>query len=211
MSHYDRVALDIETIATVDNPDFNDPTHWIPFAVALGYCGCRGNPKVDVLFRRDATLDAEAELLHRTVDWIAARSGSNRDILTFNGESYDFPILQHRATAISESKPQGSLDERLSLLRSTSTHVDLLDTLRDDRGYRMSLDDALDEYEVEVDANPTWNGEKVTGAHMPDMGLEILSDRDTRELRDVVRRYAASDVRPLFALDDRLRAVADAE
>lgn len=199
-----QIALDIETIPTCDEPDFSDPSHWIPFCIALGHRDETGDVDVDVLFREDSTVESEAQLLDRTIDWIAQRTGNaDRELVTYNGSSYDFPILKHRAYSIDDTGPERNVTQRLYLLLQTSEHVDLMEDMIDKRGYHVSLDDALDEHDISAE-EATWMDKKVTGADMPSMGLELLSDRPDDELRDAVRRYAASDVQPLFELCDKL-------
>jgi len=202
----DRVALDIETIATTEDPDFNDPSHWIPFAVALGHhSGAMGEPDVNVIFRENNSIKAEARLLNDTIDWIADRCASNElELLTYNGESYDLPIMKHRAREIRSSNPGSNIVERLVLLLKTATHTDLILEMKEREGYWVSLDDALDQHDITAD-EPTWLGKPVTGADMPEMGLELLSDRPNADLREAVRQYASSDVGPLFELRDRLK------
>lgn len=95
------------------------------------------------------------------------------------------------------------MGERLNILLDTSTHVDLIEKMREREGDWVSLDDALEAYGIDAD-EPEWMGSKVTGADMPSMGLELLTDRNNTDLRETVRRYAASDVAPLFELHDRL-------
>ena len=206
----DRFALDIETIPVVDDPDFDDPSHWIPFAVALGHRGAdMTNPDVDVLFRTESSIEAEAQLMTDTIDWIADRSdGRDREILTYNGESYDIPIIKHRAGEIRNDEPGANICERLKLLLDSSVHVDLILEMREREGHWVSLDDALCQHSIETD-DPEFMGDKVTGADMPSMGRELLANRPdgvNDDLRDAVYRYASSDVAPLFDLHDQLRA-----
>lgn len=205
----DRIALDIETIPTVQDPDFNDPSHWVPFAAALGYQRPCGEVNVDVLFRDDGSVEAEAELFDSVLDWVAARCDGreDRELITYNGDSYDIPILQHRSYIVTNEISWSNATERLYLFIQTSDHVDLMQDMVAANGYHVSLDDALADHGIEAD-EPEWMGSKVTGADMPEMGLELLSDRPdgvNADLRDVVRRYAKSDVKPLFGLRDELR------
>jgi len=51
MSHNHRIAIDIETIPLVNDPDFQNPEHWTVFAVALGHAPPHGDTNVTVLFR----------------------------------------------------------------------------------------------------------------------------------------------------------------
>ena len=200
-----RFALDIETISTTEDPDFNTPEHWIPFAVVVGHLNdSRSEPEVEVIFREDSSIRAEARMLNETIDWIADRCDSkNRELLTYNGESYDIPILKHRAREIRSVEPGLNIVERLVLLLETATHTDLILKMKDRNGYWTSLDDALDEFDIDADS-PEWMGRKVTGADMPSMGLELMSDRPNADLRRAVTRYAASDVGPFFELHDCL-------
>jgi hypothetical protein len=199
----DRIALDLETIPLVDNPDFETPAHWTVFAAALGHSDGDAT-EVDVLFRDSHTYTSEAALINDAIDWIAERAGSNRVILTYNGENYDLPVLKHRAERIDAAETGSNVSERLSLLLDTSQHVDLIEDMRDMTGDWVSLDDALESHDITADT-PMWMGEKVAGADMPSMGLELLTERDNTDLREAVRRYAASDVEPLFELHESLQ------
>lgn len=202
----DRVALDIETISTVPDPDFDAPEHWVPFCIATGHVSPSSpSPDVEVHFREDSTLESEAQLLHDVVDWVADRCDSgDRILVTYNGNSYDIPILKHRGRAIDGEIPGVNVTQRLYFLVKTSQHADLMEDMVERKGYHVSLDDCLDEFSIDSDA-PKWMDKPVTGSDMPSMGLELLSDRDNPRLRDAVRRYAASDVEPLFELHQKLR------
>jgi hypothetical protein len=68
----------------------------------------------------------------------------------------------------------------------------------------LSLDDALDLHGIDADESE-WMGEKVTEGDNPSMGLGLLGDRPNGDLRGSVRRYASSDVAPLFELHVRLK------
>lgn len=203
----DLIALDIETIPLEKDPNFDNPEHWAIFAVALGHYSERTSTVVDVLFRDNPGLHAERVLLNNMIDWIAERThGKARTILSYNGKSYDLPILQYRAYELDEAITDSNLTERLNLLMETSHHTDLIKDMKDRKGYYVSLDDALDEFSIKAD-EPEWLGKKITGADMPSMGLELLAERAPSandDLREAVRRYASSDVAPLFELYDEL-------
>lgn len=201
----DLVAIDIETIPLEQDPDFNNPSDWTVFAVAIGHSSPESDTVVDVLFRDSPHFNSERELIDRMIDWIAERtSGEARTLITYNGESYDLPILKHRAYVLDDENPESNLAERLYLLLETSLHTDLIQLMEDKKGYYVSLDDALEEFGIDAD-EPSWLGSTVTGADMPSMGLELISGRDNPELRETVRRYAASDVEPLFELHGELQ------
>ena len=202
----DNIALDIETIPLETDPDFNDPSHWTVFAIALGHKPPDSDFVVDVLFRDNTHFDAERDLIERMIDWIAEHThGKQRRILTYNGESYDIPILKHRATVLDDEIADSNVAERLYMMLETSLHTDLIQDIKQQKGYYVSLDDALDEFSIEAD-EPKWMGPKVTGADMPSMGLELLFERANDELRETVKRYAASDVGPLFRLYEELQS-----
>ncbi|MCQ4335011.1 ribonuclease H-like domain-containing protein [Natronomonas sp. F2-12] len=203
MPHNHRIAIDIETIPLVNDPDFQNPEHWTVFAVALGHAPPHGDTNVTVLFRNTPTLTAEGELINDTIDWIADRTDSGRTILSYNGNNYDLPVLRHRASRIDDVDSGMSVSRRLALLLDTSNHVDLIQDMKDRKGDWVSLDDALEIHQITAD-EPEWMGSKVTGAEMPSMGIELLSDRPNTDLRRVVKRYAASDVDPLFELHEKL-------
>ena len=203
MPHNHRIAIDIETIPLVNDPDFQNPEHWTVFAVALGHAPPHGDTNVTVLFRNTPTLTAEGELINDTIDWIADRTDSGRTILSYNGNNYDLPVLRHRASRIDDVDSGMSVSRRLALLLDTSNHVDLIQDMKDRKGDWVSLDDALEIHQITAD-EPEWMGSKVTGAEMPSMGIELLSDRPNTDLRRVVERYAASDVDPLFELHEKL-------
>jgi len=207
MAGRDRIAIDIETIPNVSDPDFDCPEHWIPFCIALGFSdGGKDETEVEVIFRDSHSLNSERESLNSTIDWIADQSSRDPLLITYNGGSCDLPILKHRAYVIDGEIPDSNLVDRLNLLLQSSTHVDLIDYMRRQEGYWVSLDDALDKHEIDSD-EPEWLGKPVDGSDMPSFGLELLTDRPNDDLREVTRRYAAADVRPLFRLDDKLRDI----
>jgi DNA polymerase elongation subunit (family B) len=202
----DRIALDIETIPLVDNPSFDNPEHWTIFAIATGVESSQSTESyVEVFFREDSTLEAEADLINETIDWVATNCDSDsRMLITYNGEGYDLPILRYRATVLDDSVPGTSITQRLYFLLETSDHADLIQDVKEIEGYYRSLDDTLKKYNIES-GNPTWMDEEVTGEDMPSFGLKLLSDEPNQKLRDVTYRYAASDVKPLFQLYNELR------
>lgn len=194
------IALDIETIHIVDNPDFSNPEHWIPFCVAVGFCDRSGSIETDVIFREDGTLDAERQLLLSVADWIEERvSRQGRVLLTYNGRAYDMPVLEHRARKC-------GVYDRLdgTVIDDTLRHTDLMEVMVDKHGSHVSLDAALNEFRIEVnDDGAEWLGKELSGADMPDLGLELLSSDPDPELVEAVATYAKSDVEPLFELAEK--------
>ncbi|AXR80718.1 ribonuclease H-like domain-containing protein [Natrarchaeobaculum sulfurireducens] len=199
-----RFALDLETIPQVDDPDFQTPEHWIPFCVTLGFQPEPGaEPEVDVLFRDTDTIKSERDLYMRTIDWIADRAPiENVTIITYNGVSYDIPILRHRTSVVDEQTGSNTRT-RLDILLDVCRHEDLILPLKDQHDRWVSLDEALNIHWIDSDS-PTWGGEEVTGADMPDMAQDIMTGDASDDLLKAVYRYAASDVAPLFELYDEL-------
>jgi DNA polymerase elongation subunit (family B) len=199
------IALDIETIPLKQDPDFDSPKDWTIFAVALGHKAPGSDVTVDVLFRDSPHFNAERELLNDVIDWVADRTnGEARTLITYNGDSYDFPILRHRAYVLDDESPDSNVAERLYMMLETSMHTDLIQLVKDQKGYYVSLDDTLAEHNIDAD-EPEWLGKPVEGSDMPSMGLELISGRANDELRETVYRYAASDVEPLFDLHTELK------
>lgn len=202
-----RFSIDIETVSTVTDPDFTEPTHWLPFAIALGHqLEGMEEPDVVVVFREDPGLAAEHRMLSNCLDWIArnVERREERVLLTYNGDGYDLPILKHRAEML-DREIESNLSDRLSLFLNGSRHVDLIQEMKEREGYWVSLDDALSMHDIEYD-RVEWLDREVSGKDMLSFGLELMTDRPNDDLKEVTRRYAASDVRPLFSLHDRLRA-----
>ncbi|WIV66568.1 ribonuclease H-like domain-containing protein [Natrialbaceae archaeon AArc-T1-2] len=200
-----RLALDIETVPLVSDPAFDDPSDWKPFCITVGYQPARGETvETEVLFRQGATFRYEQLMFDDFFDWVTARHDTSErvELVTYNGDSYDIPILKDRAYKVTGELDSDTID-RLYLLLQACDHVDLILDLKADLGYYCSLDDALAMHNIEADA-PTWNGEKVTGKHMLDMGEKIMNGSAPDELIEAVRRYAASDVEPLFELHDKI-------
>lgn len=199
-----RIALDIETVPVVDDPDFGEPSDWRVFAIVLGHEHTHGID-VDVLFRRGEGVAVEHELYTRSLDWIETRIGSDEscEILTYNGSNYDLPILEHRIDRLDNTLECG-LSTRVNRLANRATHTDLLDMVIASQGYRMPIDDLLAMLMIDYDTVRWPDGRKVVGEDMLDVGPDILGGQIDDETLEVARRYAASDVRPLFRAHDVL-------
>ena len=198
-----RFALDIETIARVDDPAFDRPSHWETFAVALGYQPEPAvKPEVEVLFRRDDSVQAEARLYEDVCQWIKDRHpGDEATLVTYNGDGYDLPIIRHRVREAAHFSRE-QLAQQLYLIELSTEHDDLIQVMRGRTGRWVSLDDALAMHSIEAE-QATWRGEPVTGKDMLEMGQALMTD-DVPGLRAAVETYAESDVRPLFRLHDEL-------
>ncbi|ELZ14424.1 hypothetical protein C478_07362 [Natrinema thermotolerans DSM 11552] len=201
------VALDIECINLVEPPDldFQDPTHWSVFAVPLGHRPDDSDTvQTDVLFRRGSTVCDELELIERVTAWVRDRDPDR--LVTFNGDSYDLPILRHRSSVTAHECPGSHpVRDNVDLVLATLDHNDLFTAVKEDAGYNVPLDSALDYHDIPT-PDVTLGGEEVTGEDMPGLGLRVLSGDVTDEELKAVRDYAESDVEPLFRLFDSVTA-----
>ena len=201
-----RVALDIETIPTTDNPSFSDPSHWDPFGVVIAV-EIPGEPSSSFLLRDDDSLEAEAKLHDRSLDVIERELLKTDDLtlLTYNGSNYDLPVLRHRHDKL-DRELGSSFGERFRTILDESDHIDLLQVVLALQGHRMPIDDALAMCMIDSDT-PKWpDGSKVTGADMLDVGPEIRDGTIDDETLEAATRYATSDVEPLFELHNSLKS-----
>ena len=119
-------ALDIETIATVNEHEreATNPRHQELLCVGLGHRmpGREATESV-VLFREDATLDAEVDLIERTIDWLERRDCGA--LVTFSGAWFDLPILVGRAKLAGEAVGDRDLGRRVREALESIYHADL--------------------------------------------------------------------------------------
>lgn len=193
-------AVDIECINLVPEPDleFNDPTHWSVFCVPVGYRSPSGELTTDVLFRRGPSIVDERELIERVTAWI--RDSRPAEIITYNGEHYDYPVLRHRA-GVTARESRGAHDTltNLEFVIGNTEHTDLFTVVKEDAGYNVPLESALNYHDIPTEENEL-NGSVIGGGDMPDLGVRIMNgDANEAEVR-AVREYAESDVEPLFSL-----------
>ena len=200
-----QLSLDIETTPRGEKADFSDPTSWHLFAVALGFRS-HGDVETSVFVRRNGTMHAERRLLAQVVNWVRDREPIDC-LLSFNGDSFDLPILAERADALLMSDRPHEQTLSFALYDALDiTHRDLFAELKDrqDEGEKWpSLDEALEERDIEA-ATTTLEGVEVSGADMPRIGREILANQATPDARRALVEYCESDVAPLFALADSL-------
>lgn len=203
------IALDIETINLVEQPDldFQTPEHWTVFCVAVGHRPADTTEiETKVLFRNGPSPCDELDLILQTAQWIRDRKPDK--LVTYNGKNYDIPILKHRATVTSHECPR-SHQANLNLLFDAITHTDLFPIVKDANDHEnVSLDDALDDHGIDT-AEVGLDGEYVTGGEMPRLGMRIISGEASNEEYQAVVTYAESDVKPLFALHDSVSATRD--
>ena len=201
----DRIALDIETVPTVDDPSFENPAHWNPFGIVLSVEMPDSTPSSSFLLRDSSNLEAEAEMHDRALDVIERELVKTDDVilLTYNGSKYDLPVLRHRYDKL-DRELGSSFGERFRTILRGCEHTDLLQVIIALQGHRMPVDDALAMCMVESDT-PRWpDGRKVAGADMLEIGPRIMDGSITTDRLEAATRYAVSDVEPLFALHEKL-------
>lgn len=193
-------AFDIECINLVPEPDleFNSPDHWSLFCIPVGYKTPSGDIETDVLFRRGSSICDERQLIDDLNAWIRDRRPSR--IITYNGDYYDLPILRHRSKVTTrECRGAHTTHSDLDLILDGIEHTDLFKIVKEDAGYNVPLDSALDYHEIPTETTYL-DGAEIDGSSMPDLGVRVLSGQATEAEIKAVRKYAESDVRPLFAL-----------
>lgn len=201
------LALDIETMPTVANPDFDDPSHWRVLAIALGSVSDSTDQQTTVMLRRSDSKWAEYLLIDRAIEWLQARNAWT--ICTYNGKTYDLPILRHRAqdTMPIHMQFDTSAASRLDRALDAATHRDLFCEIRDqqrDNAPWLSLEDACHKHDIAI-SSARYKNEVVTGADIPRLGACILDvSSDSSEEEQVLREYASEDVRPLLQLAEAL-------
>jgi len=202
-----QTAVDIETVPTTDGTDFDDPTAWEIFAIAVAFRSGHASPVQSTVFVREGdTRRDERKLLAQLTNWVRDHEPLDA-ILTYNGEEFDLPIIAERADAVmrSDVHHEGTLSFALYDALDVP-HRDLFNELRkgmaDDEKWP-TLEEALTKRGIQTSA-PELDGEPVVGMDMPDLGRSVLDGSITMKEREAVVRYAESDVRPLFELADAL-------
>ncbi len=193
----EKLALDIETVNVVPAPDFDDPTDWEVFAIAVAT-----REESDVFLRREWDPIDERSTIRNALQWIADRNPD--EILTYNGQRYDFPILRHRSQSLGVADGWG-------LIVDNTNHIDLMRLIIDrfDPDPWPSLDDALAIHDIDPD--PTvLGGSEITGKQMPELArTEVFPGGCDELILEAIRDYARKDVIALHPLDDRLRPLDD--
>ena len=201
------LAVDIETVPTTDGVDFDDPTAWAIFAIAVGFRSGHASPVQSTVFVRDGdTRRDERKLLAQLTNWVRDRDPIDA-VLTYNGGEFDLPVIAERADAVMRSDVyhEGTLSFALYDALDVP-HRDLFVEVREgmagDEKWP-TLDEALAERGIRT-SEPKLDGEPVVGMDMPDLGRSVLDGSITAKEREAVVQYAEADVRPLFELADAL-------
>lgn len=211
-----KIAVDLECIPLLPEPDFSDPLSWAPFAVGIACQTSSEGITTKTVLRDDWSFEAESRLYHDTIGWINARiqtrdttgDATEPTLLTYNGVRYDLPVLETRAHRVDFVTPphHPAVTPKLDELQNRVEHVDLIEWMRDLQGYFVPLIDALAMCNsLSPDYYPCYNGEKISGEDMPWIGDAVLQGEASNELLDALETYVLSDVTSLFKLHRRLR------
>jgi hypothetical protein len=206
------LAIDIETVpadpdADGSNPDFLDSREFGLLGVGLGVRSRETDGReVEVLFREDIDPHSEVRLLKRICDWIQQYDDVDT-IITYNGTSFDFRHLLGRAEILAQETNAEQLPATVANSLSLPSHRDLFHEYQRRHSSWASLEDALDEYGLDVPDPVYWNDEKVTNARIPQLGTDYLCGRaglssevPVDALEETLREYTRRDVEPLFDL-----------
>jgi uncharacterized protein len=154
-------------------------TGTIPFLVGLGHLHENGFHLIQLLLRSPIE---EPALLYLLNEYL----GDFQAIVTYNGKSFDIPILKTRHTLNGLTPPFASYD-----------HIDLLPLAR--RLWKNRLPSrALGDLEVEI-VGVTRTQEEVPGWAIPQIYFDYLSSGDARQLSGVMY-HNAMDILSLAAL-----------
>lgn len=201
------MVLDIETMPTVGDPDFEEPSHWRVLAIAVGAVSDSTDRQTTVMIRKSDSQWAEYMLIDRAVEWLQMRHAWT--LCTYNGTSFDIPILRHRAreTMPAHMEFDTSALFRLNRVLDTSPHRDLFRELRrrqsDDEKWP-SLEEACHKYDIST-FSTQYERETVAGGDIPRLGAKVLDISTDSELEEqTIRQYASEDVRPLLELAQKL-------
>lgn len=204
------LALDIESIPTVDNPSFEAPSDWLVFAVALAYRDEDESVVSSVFFRETDSPTAGQLLLEDVFAWMKTEATAGDTLLTYNGSSFDLPIIReqtHTCDVIEGPPGVPSLTTQWETLLDLLSRRDLFLEVRDQQSEHAkwpSLVEACEERGIRT-TSPRFDGRVIEGADMPMLGEQILDDTgDPTAARETVRKYATQDVELLFPLADTL-------
>ncbi|WP_459192054.1 hypothetical protein [Halosimplex sp. J119] len=209
------VAIDIETISptseNVTDVDFLDSRDFELLCVGLGHrLSTNSEIEIDVLWRPGIDDGDEYRLLAETVEWLHNRHYDC--ILTYNGTRFDERHLRGRAAIVGDQVRDPSLTDVVHRALEQGVHRDLMFDVIRDRGYRLSLEDAVTEYTGSRPPSVSWAGEQITNGDIPTLGERWLAHRSGltdlgekgSQLQETLETYVKSDIRPLFDLADAL-------
>jgi len=208
------VALDIETISTVSEVEFEfeNSDHLELLCIGVGYAPHQGVPGSSrILFRSGTTAESEAALLQDFCEYVESHAPS--DLVTFKGD-FDHQHMIGRAERLSEIDPDLSTRVRSLFTENEWTDLDPWGSLEDNADvsethwdiYKHSLNPA--EWRKDhprFDGNP--DDTVVYNVDIPYFGQRYLelteqpeSASEYRALHELLRHYTVADIDPLFEL-----------
>jgi hypothetical protein len=193
-------ALDIETIATVDEEtlEVGNPDHNEILCVGLGYRD-RSSQRTEstVLFRKNRSLAAEQSLINEVVNWIEIRDIEG--LLTFNGAGYDLPMLVGRSNRLATTLEDQAFASHVRDSLGSFLHADLAvlknrvlgeGTLEDMAAHIQSAPPKTNLTDYDIALSPSewrtaqWKGMRANGRTPPSDDLEdpIIYNSDVPHL-----------------------------
>lgn len=207
-------ALDIETLTTVPESelDLGNSDHVELLCVGLGYQPDPDAPaETTVSFREDRSPESELALIESVCEWIERRDPSV--LLTYKGADFDVEHLRNRPELTGAEMDANPFE---SLLETVEYHdIDrggkLAHVADVDPTYWDVYEHSLNPAEWRVEQGKSGSAVaafELDGGDVPYFGERYLELRERgetgsveyRALREMLRRYAAGDVRPLFDL-----------
>ncbi|WP_435186729.1 hypothetical protein [Halobellus sp. EA9] len=209
------VALDIETVSPGSNDgtdvDFLDSRDFEVLCVGLGHrLSPNSEIEIEVIWRPGIHDGDEYQLLAETAEWLHDRHYDR--ILTYNGTRFDERHLRGRAAIVGDRVGDPSLADVIHQAWEQGIHRDLMFDIIRDRGHRLSLEDAVEQYTRTSPSSVAWEGEEVTNTDIPVLGEEWLAHRSGltglgeqgNRLQKTLEAYVRTDIEPLFELADEL-------
>jgi hypothetical protein len=209
------VALDIETISTVPEAEFefDNSDHLELLCIGVGYAPYQGAPGTSrTLFRSGTTDVSEAALLQQFCDYVESHTPSH--LVTFKGD-FDYQHLIGRAERLSEIEPDLSTRVRGLFTEHDWTNLDPWGSLEDNADVSKThwdiYEHSLTPAEWRKD-HPRFDGDPddpiVYNVDIPYFGQRYLElteqpesgHREQRALHELLRHYTVADIDPLFEL-----------
>jgi len=209
------VALDIETISTVPEAEFefDNSDHLELLCIGVGYAPYQGAPGTSrTLFRSGTTDVSEAALLQQFCEYVESHTPSH--LVTFKGD-FDYQHLIGRAERLSEIEPDLSTRVRSLFTEQDWTNLDPWGSLEDNADVNKThwdiYDHSLTPAEWRKD-HPRFDGDPddpiVYNIDIPYFGQRYLElteqpesgHREHRALHELLRHYTVADIDPLFEL-----------
>ncbi len=208
------VALDIETISTVPEAEFefDNSDHLELLCIGVGYAPHQGAPGASqTLFRSGTTDVSEAALLQQFCEYVESRMPSH--LVTFKGD-FDYQHLVGRAEKLSETEPDLSTRVRNLFTEHEWINLDPWGSLEDNADvsethwdiYKHSLDPTeWRKDHLRFDGDP--DDPVVYNVDIPYFGQRYLelteqpeSAPESRAIHELLRHYTVADIDPLFEL-----------